>query len=419
MTPRPPVRTRQMVAVCTIVAVLLGGLFAVWAVTTNMIQTLQSANLTPEAEPATSLQPLSLLYAVKAPGQREVVVYRDDTADGTPTPVFRYTEPLAWDGRIVSSGKDPDCALSPDGGRLAYVDSDGLKVVDLDTGAVTPLVVKTSMKQRGDALVPEVPEWSSPALNTALRVYLLVRPVWSPDGSRIAVTAALYEGSRLVTVTVATRSLLFTTWQGLRYAWLPDSTAAIVVATPPSEVEDRLLAGNLTTGGLMQTIGGNPAIGNIKWPVVANDGRSLAFAGTGGLSITTPQGGQTLYLWQGAGQPRPIAELNARAIGAASDDTWPFFDSTGATLFWFDRPGAGDVVLNSVVLASNTRSAPLSLGPAAAARFLQWDTDGAALIAVYDATGEAQVLAVDPEAGAVQALGPPLPAFARVLGVAR
>ncbi|GEM_PF-5452483 len=419
MTPPRPARTRQVVAAFTIITVLVGGLFAVWAVTTNMIQTLQNANLTPEGEPATAPPSLALLYAVKAPGQQEVVLYRDDTAGGAATPVFRYTEPLAWDGLSTNtSGKDPDCALSPDGGRLAYVDEAGLKVADLATGAVTSLVVKTGIRQRGNAGNFDLPEWSSPELNT-VRVYLLVRPVWSPDGTRIAVTAALYQGSRLATVNLATRDLLLTTWRGLRYAWLSDSVGAIAIGTTQSEVEDRLVVGNLTTGGLTQTIGGSPGIGNIKWPAVAPDGRSLAFVGEHGISSTSPVGGQTLYLWQGAGQPRPVADLNPRFFGAASDDNWPFFDSAGSALYWFDQTTSGDVVLNSAALAPNTRTSPLSLGPGIAARFLQWDPDGSALIAIYDATGEAQVLAAAPDTGSLQALGPPLPAFSRVLGVAR
>lgn len=131
------------------------------------------------------------IYAVKE--EYRSTVYERDLQHGTQTKLFGFDEDVKADASTGNlwDGLPPNVALSPNRGKMAFIDKDGLKVRDLRTGAVKTLISEVG-EPEPDCEVDCPPKWS---ISSIVGTYHLARPLWSSDGRFISFLQALYEGA--------------------------------------------------------------------------------------------------------------------------------------------------------------------------------------------------------------------------------
>jgi len=121
---------------------------------------------------------VSLLRKNTQTGQKNVVFsYRAYTRD--PGASSSRTEPIVY---------GPAADISSDGSKVAYVDSEGLKVYDLGQKISKSLITITQPENQEDH---SPPTWSEPEMTGT---YILLSPRWSVDGRYISFIQQNFEG---------------------------------------------------------------------------------------------------------------------------------------------------------------------------------------------------------------------------------
>ena len=136
------------------------------------------------------LQDSSYIYAVK--DDLYVDVFKRSMPEGLDTELFSYEESVkAEKTGNLWTGLLPSIELSPDKEKLAFIDSEGLKIYSLkDKKQITIFSKINDDAEKSDLEKPS--EWSIKDISD---VYFMARPKWSYDGSFISFSQALYEGA--------------------------------------------------------------------------------------------------------------------------------------------------------------------------------------------------------------------------------
>jgi len=165
----------------------------------NEIEADWSINLSnQETTSEKSLTKNTLLYATKE--NYKVVVFQRDIRNGNQKKVFEYDEDIkAEKSGDFGEGLPPNIALSPDETNLVFIDREGLKNYNLQSGSTRTLINKISEVnpttvtqpksaiERLYALTP--PKWSI----EDLYAFNLSSPKWSADGRYISFLKSQYE----------------------------------------------------------------------------------------------------------------------------------------------------------------------------------------------------------------------------------
>ncbi len=158
-----------------------------------------------------------------------------------------YREPPAEVVKIVDAPPLPFALLSPDGGRVALVESAAMPPLSLLAEpflklAGVRITPRTNDRQRTNLLtgllLRDLPDASERRVSfpTVLRLGM---PDWSPDGTRLALPCATEEGLELWVVDASSaqaRSIAprLNGTLGGAFAWMPDSKSLLVRTVPMS-----------------------------------------------------------------------------------------------------------------------------------------------------------------------------------------
>lgn len=128
-----------------------------------------------------------LLHATKE--DYKVVVYQRDIRNGNQEIIFEYNEDKkAEKSGNLWKGLPPNIDLSPDEKSLVFIDQEGLKTYNLQTGSTRTFINKIG---KVDPETEAPPRWSIDGLSA----YTLARPKWSSDGQYISFLQSHYEGA--------------------------------------------------------------------------------------------------------------------------------------------------------------------------------------------------------------------------------
>lgn len=132
-------------------------------------------------------------------------------------------------------------SLSPDSTKLAYIDTQGLKIRNLNDGQEIILIERTGQVRDS---VKESYDWNPPIENAGS----IHKPSWSSDGKYVSFLIAQYEGSRLGVVNVAERKLIFGP-RSQRQSWSRVGNSLLLVSgrNDCDGCEDKILVLNAET----------------------------------------------------------------------------------------------------------------------------------------------------------------------------
>lgn len=140
-----------------------------------------------ETKTASNLIENYLIYATK--NEYKVIVYKKNLQNGSQTKILEYNESLkATKSGNLWEGLPPNIALSPNKKQLAFIDQEGLKVLDLQANSTKVLIRQTNKPSNEEA----PPQWS---INSLSGTYSLARPKWSSDNRYISFLQSHYEGA--------------------------------------------------------------------------------------------------------------------------------------------------------------------------------------------------------------------------------
>jgi len=136
-----------------------------------------------EYKASSNLVENNLIYAVK--NEYRSVVYKRNLQNGTQIKLFEFDESNKADKSGNHwSGLPPSIALSPNKREIVFIDQEGLKLYDIQSGN-TKIFIRQTVKSKN-------PQWSIGSLNGT---YNLAEPLFSLNGRYISFLKAYFEGS--------------------------------------------------------------------------------------------------------------------------------------------------------------------------------------------------------------------------------
>jgi len=140
-----------------------------------------------EVKAASILEENSVIYALK--NEHRVTVIQRNMQNASEAKLMEYDElDRADKSGNLWRGLPPSVSLSPDKKILAYVDTEGLKVYNLESKNTSTYIRKVDQGKCDDC----APKW---AVSPMERTYALSQLHWSNDGKFISFLKAHYEGS--------------------------------------------------------------------------------------------------------------------------------------------------------------------------------------------------------------------------------
>ncbi len=173
--------------------------------------------------------------------------------------------------------------FTPDSARLAYA-LDGVHVIELDSGEDQHLLVNQLNNNDNDFIFPEE---------------LYYPETWSPDGSRLLVSIAFFEGGSLgVLRTGGAEGLVRFEAQGslcCQAAWAPDSASVLVASPYAGIVAPGLWRYDAASGAESVLLDASDPDGGfhfVGWPLASGEGLYAFYASSGRL----PEGEVPLFM---------------------------------------------------------------------------------------------------------------------------
>lgn len=128
----------------------------------------------------------NLVYALK--NEYKSTVYKRNLQNSSQTKILEFDEvEKAEKSGNLWEGLPPNMALSPNKNQITFIDNEGLKLFDIQSGNIKVFISQTSKPTNEEA----PPKWSV----SGLGAYSLARPLWSLDGKYISFLQSQYEGA--------------------------------------------------------------------------------------------------------------------------------------------------------------------------------------------------------------------------------
>jgi hypothetical protein len=361
-----------------------------------------------------------VMLAHKAVGSAEVDVTERRYPGGETRKVFQYVERRKADGSgNLWSGRPASIALSPDGGQLAYVDSEGLRVRTLANGTQRDIIhqVSPGLSEHEPAL------WS---IKFPFSIYGFTDPVWSPDGGSISVAAIPMEGSWQAIVSLdGSLRAFFPNWGRISWA---TGVAFVTVNTPyGSGVQNLDLHG--------------PPDWNVRVPLWDGDDnhnptRIIGAAWSADAKTVLFLGARLHYYESGPLRLRMVDSDDPRTerslAEVPNDDTWfralqgwPFLSRDGATVY-YAHGGPHPSIMALPLFSGEARAVAPFPGGFTTIRPLEWISESSLVLVGAFTYGwsqpeasPSQVLLIDITTGEVRPITGLLPPYTSVLSVER
>lgn len=174
-----------------------------------------------EIKASSDLVENNLIYATKS--EYRSTVYKRNLQTGTQTKILEFDEQKkAEKSGNLWEGLPPNIALSPNKKEIAFVDQEGLKLYDLQSGS-TKVFIKETVKPTNE---DSPPQWSISSLSGT---YSLARPLWSSNGRYVSFLQGHYEGASFGLIDSQTGQYFPISLGGgyRNFTWSPTDTAFV------------------------------------------------------------------------------------------------------------------------------------------------------------------------------------------------
>lgn len=315
-----------------------------------------------------------IVYALKH-GKRVTVIQRNMQNAGESV-VLSYDESVSADkSGNLWEGLPPSVTLSPDQKHMAYIDSQGLKVINIETDTVRTYITTVGKSKCDDC----ASTWS---VQFAYATYGLAQPQFSGDGEYISFLQAYYEGSAFGLINTSSGSYIPVQGAAGSYNslhWSPVGQQYIVAETE---------GGYVTTGLFVSSEGNIGKARNIV-PALEKPGSSTPFYG----ARFSPDGQKIVFIYELLGS-KHVGMANPDGTGLTMiaeniEDQMPFFSRDGSSVYFLQRKN-DELVLVRHALANKQKS-DMVIMPVEYQRWQdeEWIKDGyLAIKGVFDEKGQ-------------------------------